>query len=78
MTKIHHLAIVDCFDNGYEEWIVCECKDDNIDYEIKSLPSLQKANEWIDRNYFKLDNKYSKNPEDYGAYTKKGEQNDKH
>ena len=69
--KVHHLAITDSFDNGFEEWIVFECREDNKDYLLKSLPSLQEANKWIDKNFMRLDSKYSKNPDDYHAYVRK-------
>jgi hypothetical protein len=38
---------------------------------LKSLPSLQEANKWINKNFMRLDNTYSKNPEDYHAYVRK-------
>lgn len=71
MNEIHLLAITDSFDNGFEEWIVFECREDNKDYFLKSLPSLEKANEWIDSNYLKLNDKYSRYPEDYNAYVRR-------
>jgi hypothetical protein len=49
--------------------IVCEWREDNKDYFIKSLPSLQEANKWINKNFMRLDNTYSKNPDDFIMHT---------